>query len=161
MVSTAGYQNVVFSFDHRASPAASRWAQVDYTLDGTNWVTGFWNNGGGLSPEDTFYNFNVDFTSVVGVSDNPNFGVRVVSIFSPLAFDQNSSLADYSANTAYMRASSEASYTPGNGLGAGSYATNGTWRFDNVAFAGVAIPEPSRVLLIGLAALGLANRRRR
>ena len=149
LFSTSGVQDVTLSFDHRSSGTGSRWAQVDYTLDaGANWVTGFWDNGGGLSPHDTFYTFNVDFTSVSAANNNPNFGVRIVSIFSPLAFDQNATLADFAAGTAYMRANSQASFTPGGGVGTGDYGTGGTWRFDNVTVT--AVPEPSSLAVLGL-----------
>ena len=55
LVSTLLYSNITVSFDHRASGTNSRWSQVDYTLNGTDWVTGFWNNNGALSPHDAYY----------------------------------------------------------------------------------------------------------
>ncbi len=161
-VDTTGYQDIIFSYNHRASGAASRWAQIDYTLDGgANWVTGYWTNSGALSPHDTFYSNNVSFVSVTGANNNPNFGVRVVSIFSPVPFDQNATLPDYGANEAYMRANAQASYTPGGGTGTGDYSSNGTWRFDNVTFNGSVVPEPGTALLFlgGLALCGWARRR--
>lgn len=161
-VSTAGFTDVQVSFDHRASGTASRWAQLDYTLDGgENWVTGFWNNGGGLSPHDSFYSFSVDLTSVTVANNNPDFGFRIVSIFSPLAFNENS-VNSFGANEAYMRANANAQFAPDPGTqGATSqYGTSGTWRFDNVTVT--AIPEPSTVLLLvgGLAILAGVRRRK-
>jgi autotransporter-associated beta strand protein len=144
LFSTLGYEDLSFSFDHRASGTASRWAQLDYTLNGgTDWTTGFWNNNGGLSPHDNFYSFNVDFSGVTGANDNADFGVRIVSIFSPLAFNENESIS-YGANAAYMRANAEAQYQPEPGTGASTriYASNGTWRFDNVTLTGSLIPSP-------------------
>lgn len=161
MVSTLGFENITLSFDHRASGTASRWAQLDYTLDGgVTWVTGFWNNNGALTPHDTFYSFNVDFSTVPGVNDNPNFGFRIVSIFSPRPFWQNATLS-YGANEAYMRANQDASYTSGSGTG--NYGTSGTWRFDNVTISGTIIPEPSgaALLTVGLLAFSLVFRPRR
>lgn len=159
LASTAGVSGPIsVSFDHRASGTASRWARLDYTLDGgTNWVTGFWNNNGGLSPHDTFHAFSVDFSSVAAASNNPDFGFRVVSIFSPLAFNQNSSLS-FAADTAFMRANAEAVYPPTAGVGTGNYGTTGTWRVDNVTVS--AVPEPSTVVL-AIAGVSLAALRRR
>ena len=156
LVDTTGYQGIQLSFEHRASGTASRWAQVDYTLDGgASWVTGFWNNGGGLSPHDFFYSFTVDFSGVAGAGNNAGFGVRIVSIFSPTAFNQNGTLA-FGANAAYMRANADARYAPDAGVGTGNYGTSGTWRFDNVTFT----PAPGAVALLGVAGL-LGTRRRR
>ena len=153
MVSTAGYENITLSFDHRASGTASRWAEVQYTTNGGSSWTPFADNGGGLSPHDAFYTFDFDLSSVGGANDNPLFGLRIVSIFSPVAFDQNASLPDYAANTAYMRANAAASYTPGGGTTTGDYGSGGTWRFDNVTINGTAIaavPEASSFLFAGL-----------
>ena len=136
LFSTVGYQNLSFSYDHRASGTGSRWAQLDYTLNGTDWITGFWNNNGGLTPHDTFYSFNVDLSSITGANNNANFGVRIVSIFSPQAFDQNNSTAAFNANTAYMRANSGAVYSPSTSSSSGDYSSGGTWRFDNVTLSG-------------------------
>jgi hypothetical protein len=161
LVDTTGFESISMSFDHRASGTGSRWAQVDYTLDGgANWTTGFWNNNGGISPHDTFYSFIVDFSSVTGANDNADFGFRIVSIFSPLAFDQNASLPDYDANTAYMRANGQASYDPEGGLGTGDYGAGGTWRFDNVTLSGSVVPEPTALSLAGLGLLSLIFRQR-
>lgn len=159
--STAGYQNITVSLDHRASGTASRWAQFEYTTDGgTTWSTHS-NNGGGLSPHDNFYSFSIDLGALTVVDDNPNFGFRVVSIFSPLAFDQNASLADFAADTAYMRANAQASFIPGAGIGTGDYGANGTWRFDNVTISGSAVPEPGSIALVAMAAFGVVIRRSR
>jgi hypothetical protein len=159
LVSTAGKSNIMLTFDHRGSGTASRWARVDYTLDGgASWTTGFWNNNGGLSPHDTFHSFNVDLSSVTAANNNAGFGFRIVSIFSPLAFDQNSSLSPFAANTAYMRANSGAVYSPNTSTATGDYGATGTWRFDNVTVSGV--PEPTSGLLIGVGTLACAAFRR-
>jgi hypothetical protein len=160
-VSTLTFSNINISFQHRASGTMSRWAQLDYTLDGgANWTTGFWNNNGGLSPHDTFYSFNVDLSAIVGANNNADFGFRIVSIFSPLAFDQNSTNAPFSADTAYMRANSGAVYSPLESTNTGDYGTTGTWRFDDVLVTEV-VPEPSTYALLALAGVGLAAYRLR
>ena len=135
-VSTQGYENIELNFDHRASGTASRFARLDYSLDGgQSWVNNFWNNNGGLAPHDIFYTFTVDFSSVVGVNNNPNFVVRLVSVFSPVAFNQNATLS-YGPNEAYMRANVQATFPPDPGIGTGNYGTAGTWRFTNITFSG-------------------------
>jgi hypothetical protein len=161
-VDTTGYQDITLSYFHRASGTASRWAQIDYTLDGgATWVTNHWNNSGLLTPHDTFYSNNVSFISVTGANNNPNFGIRIVSIFSPFAFDQNDTLDPYGPNEAYMRANAGAVYSPTNSTASGNYSTAGTWRFDNVTFSGNVVPEPSVALLFlgGLSLCVIARRR--
>lgn len=145
LVSTLGYQNIVIDFDHRSSGTASRWAQIHYTTDGTSWQV-LDNNEGGLSPHDVFYVFSFDFTGVANVSNNPNFGIRIVSIFSPFAFNQNETLS-YGADEAYMRSNAQATYPPDPGSGTGNYGPAGTWRFDNVTFSGDEITGSNAVKL--------------
>ncbi|MCS6772119.1 MAG: lamin tail domain-containing protein [Kiritimatiellae bacterium] len=133
-VSTVGYSNLALRFDHRASGTASRWARVDYTTNGgVAWVP-FWTNGGGLSPHDTFYSFtNISFASVAGANNNSGFGIRIVSIFSPVTFTDEFAGVQ-GPNTAYHRARIS---------GGSAYSPSGTWRFDNVRFTGDPIsPSP-------------------
>ncbi len=131
-VSTVGKTDIGLTFDHRSSGTASRWAQFEYSTNGTDWVV-YGNNNGGLSPHDTFYSFNVDLTACSACDNNANFKFRVVSIYSPNDFNENAT-SSYSANAAYMRSNAEAKYTPNAGVGTGTYGTGGTWRFDNVKF---------------------------
>lgn len=166
LASTAGFEDITISYDHRASGTASRWSTLQYTTNGGGTWTDFADNAGGISPHDTFYSLSFDLSSVASADNNAGFGIRILSIFSPQAFDQNSTLADFGANAAYMRANADASYTAGGGLGSGDYGAGGTWRFDNVTISGtaVAVPEASAFLfggMICLAAAGLSYRRRR
>lgn len=64
--STVGYNQIQVNFSQRSSGPASRWTQLDYTLDGVNWVVGFWNNTGAILPKDSWVPFSVDFSTVVG-----------------------------------------------------------------------------------------------
>lgn len=124
--SSSGFEDIVFTFDQRASGTASRWVQVDYSIDGgNNWVVGFWTNNGALTPNDLFVPFTVDFSSVLEANDNPDFTLRVVSVFSPVAFLDGLG-GDFVADEAYHRARE---------IGGSAYA-GGTMRFDNVTFSG-------------------------
>lgn len=158
--STAGYEDITVSFDHRASGTASRWAQIEYTTDGGSSWTVAQNNGGGLSPHDTFYSFTIDLSTIAAVDDVAGFGIRITSIFAPVGFDQNATLADFAADTAYQRANSQSGFASGSGTGTGDYGAGGTWRFDNVTISGTAVPEPAATLLGAMGVLGLFRRRR-
>jgi len=132
-VSTVGKSEIGITFDHRSSGTMSRWAQFEYSIDGgANWVVAG-NNAGGLSPHDTFFSFSLDLTACTSCENNANFKFRIVSIFSPDAFNENTTNS-FAANTAYMRSNADAKYTPTAGLGTGTYGSAGTWRFDNVSF---------------------------
>lgn len=133
-LSTVGFENIQLDFDHRSSGTASRWANIQYTTDGgATWIS-LGNNGGGLSPHNNFYDFTFDFTTCSACNDNPDFAVRILSIFSPDPFDQNEN-DSFSANEAYQRSNAQ-SGPVGTGTGTGDYSPTGTWRFDNVTFTG-------------------------
>lgn len=130
MVSTVGFENIILNFEQQASNTMSRWAEIQYTIDGgDNWLV-LANNAGALSPGGFNYPFQFDFTSISEVNDNAGFGVRVLSIFSPVAFNPSNPNNDYEANTAYHRANAA---TDGSGS---AYAGTGNWRFLNVTFSG-------------------------
>lgn len=138
MVSTLGFSNIKISFDQRTSNAATRNSSVLYTLDGstwnrlvldstTNYTTGCTNTGSldsagridvsrplGVNRSDSWGRRTIDFSSVTGANNNPNFGVRIA--------------AAHYRNTGQFRQANNV----------GNVATTGTWRFDNVLFEGVA-----------------------
>lgn len=138
-VSTVGFENVVLSYDLRHSNTSSRWEQVQYSIDGINFIdiASFDGNAG-----DTWFNGrSVDLSAIAGVKDNASFAFRVVAAFAP-------------GSSAYAAASPT-----------GSYAGTGTWRFDMVTVTGsqiAVVPEPSSyaMLLAGLGVLGAIARRR-
>ena len=132
MVSTEGYKDIVFTFGHRSSGTQSRWAEVQYTTDGGDSWKILGNNVGGLSPHDVIYNFEFDLSDIPGASENPHFGLRIVSIFSPLPFNPEEPDEDYEANTAYHRARTEG--TGGNPYAGGP--DGGNWRLHNVTILG-------------------------
>lgn len=112
--STVGFENIMFTITERASNTASKWVEYQYTADGTTWNT--LSNNGGLLDNDFMTNTvtTLDFSSIPAADNNPNFAVRVVTIFEP-------------TTTAYAA------------IGASSTYAGGNFRIDNVAFAGTAL----------------------
>ena len=135
-VSTVGFKDVVVTFDLRHSGTSSAYEQVQYTLDGTNFVDiALFSN----TTKDSWNTRTVDLSAIAGADNNASFAFRVVSTFAP-------------GTTAYKATDA-----------AGTYATTGTWRFDSVTIAAAPVPEPGTyaMLLAGLASIGFVARRRR
>ena len=130
MISTVGYQGIKFFYDQRMSNTATRTERIQYTLDGTTWINfdvntsnstitcnGSYDNGRfdrgntlGQNMSDSWSRKSVDFTSISGANNNPNFGVRVVA-------------AHFETSGQFRQANNST-----------VVATAGTWRFDNVRF---------------------------
>ncbi|MEP0767503.1 MAG: PEP-CTERM sorting domain-containing protein [Fimbriimonadia bacterium] len=135
--STLGYQDIVVNFDLRHSNTSSRFAQLEYTLDGGS----TWTFGGLFEADlggDKWYNVRtVDLTSVAGANNNPLFGFKVVAVFAP-------------GTGGYLPSTPTSTYGP-----------NGTWRFDMVTINGNLIPEPGTIAALAVGVVGLMARRRR
>ena len=152
MVSTAGFENVTVSYDHRLSNTSTRTSRIQYTLDGgatwqnldltsSNYTSGCSNRGAldlgridasnpaGANVSDSWGRRTIDFKEVAGSSDNPDFGFRVVA-------------AHYSTTSQFRQANN-----------VGNQATAGTWRFDNVTFTGT----PKKCIIISEYMYGGAN----
>jgi hypothetical protein len=168
---TTGYSNLVFSYDVFSTNQGVRDQQIQYTTNGgTTWTTvgatgtgvgGILgtnvavNTGGALynimTPNDFINGISVDFGAlgIHSVDNNPNFGVRIVSIFDPTFVGTGA--PTYTSAT----------------IANGQYNNNsGNWRFDNVTLAGVAVPEPASIALAGFGLMavtisGLARYRNR
>jgi MYXO-CTERM domain-containing protein len=149
-----GADSISFTFDLRTSNTASRWYRVDYTVDGgSSWTLGTATRLGedGVSAGDTWHLGNTFIIGDAAALNNALFGVRVVSVFSPVAFTQYNGPVSYGANEAYESARNPISGTT-------SAYGGGTWRFDNVTVA--AVPAPGAIALLGLAGI-IGTRRRR
>jgi hypothetical protein len=135
LASTAGYMNIVVTFDQRHSNTSSRFYAGQYTTNGgTSWVTAtiFEGNAG----DTWFNNRTIDLSSVAAVNDNANFGIRVVATFAP-------------GTSGYVASSAS-----------GTYAAAGTARFDMVTVSGTIVPAPGVMAAMGLMGLAAARRRR-
>ena len=131
MVATTGYSGIRLTYDQRMSNTSTRTERIQYTLDGTTWVNfdvnatnstitcnGSYDNGRfdrgntlGQNMSDSWSRKTVDFSSISGASNNPDFGVRIVA-------------AHFETTGQFRQAN--------NSL---NVATGGTWRFDNVRFS--------------------------
>jgi hypothetical protein len=139
-VDTTGWGDISIQWDQRFSGTASRFAELQYSVNGTDFIplttyeyTGAannWVNG-----------WTANLSGIDGVSDNPAFAFRIVSVFDPMLGDV---------------------YSPVSG----SYSTAGTWRFDSVNVSGMTlapVPEPEEYAMMaagGLLAFGWYRKRR-
>ena len=114
-VSTANYTGISVSYDRKGSNTGSRWEQFEYTVNGTTWIV-LNNNGGTTTNVGTGTLWpTTTYTLPTTANNNPNFAVRMTSIFAP-------------ATSAYQA------------IGATSnYASGGTWRFDNLKIQGTTL----------------------
>lgn len=136
--STVGFTNIRFQFDIRKSNTSSRFVEVFYTLDGTNFTTlGTLDQNQG----DTWFNNNFfDVSGVAGSANNANFGFKVVTVFDPNIV----TAGQYSASNP-----------------ASTFAATGTLRYDMVTVLGDAVPEPATMtLLAGITLAAIARRRK-
>jgi len=116
-VDTSGYENIGLSWFQRNSGTASRYARLQYTMDGRSF-----NDAGviAVTADGVFTNITFDSSGVSGVSDNPRFAFRIVTEFENTAtgVGEESYVATKSGS---------------------SYSVNGTLRFDMVTVSGTLV----------------------
>lgn len=124
-VSLAGYRNLRLTWDQRNSNTASKYARLQYTTNGMDFVD---YHVISMPAETWIHNQSVSFATVPGVDDNPAFGVRLVTEFENTA--TGTGLNGYAPSN------------PGS-----SYGNNGTLRFDMVTFFAEQIgPNPRPIV---------------
>jgi len=152
-VSTVGFQNLSVSFDFYSTTQGVRDLQEQYSLNGSTWIN---INAPVVAVSNDYFattspTNSINFSSITGANNDPNFGIRLVSAFDP-AFGNNTYSAASSNNTTQT-----------------VYNNNsGNWRFGNITITGttasVAVPEPGTTgMLTGTLALlvGLYAARKR
>jgi len=145
--STAGQQNIGFTFDWYSTTQGIRDLAVEYNLDTGN--SSGWTVIGGTTSASTYLatpndyygaassspTISIDLSSITGANNDPTFGIRLVS-----AFDSTGNTASY------------ASATLSSGKTVAYNGTSGNWRFGNLDLTGTptAAPEPAPMALVGL-----------
>jgi hypothetical protein len=112
-VSTAGYSNILVSFESRVSDTASKYSRLQYTTNGTDFIDLLLIN---MPSNETFFAHSASLGSIPEADNNPNFGIRIVTEFE--------STATGSGTNGYVTTTTN------------SYRSNGTIRFDLVTFSG-------------------------
>jgi hypothetical protein len=135
--STAGYEDVIVTFDQISSSTGPRDYAFQYSTDGSNFTT--------------FGNYTV----IVNTSPN-NWSSSTPIVASSYSFDLSALSALDNQAAVYFRLT-QTSATSANG---GTVAATGTNRVDNFTINATLVPEPGTVALAA-AGLGLAMLRRR
>lgn len=115
----------MFSFLLHQTSKSSKYAAIQYALDGVNFVTHSFFTA---SSANSFAPRTADFSGIPGIDNNANLAVRVVAAFQMTAIG-----------------SGAASY-----IGTSATYGSGAWNFDMATFTATAVPEASPLYLCGL-----------
>ena len=132
-----GYTDIKVTFDWYCTTQGVRDLQEQYTLDGTTWINinplqvAVPNDFDGTSsPTNT-----IDLSAISGASNDPNFGIRLVSAYDPTY--TGTGAPTYTSATLTAGAPTQYNNNSGN------------WRFGDVTFAGTSVvPEPGTDALL-------------
>ncbi len=140
-VNTTGYYYIVFQYDWYTTNQGVRDLQALYTTDGSTWTpVGPIQVTGGGSTFNNQITINFHALGITSVENNPNFGVRLVSVYDPdfigspaYSIPTGGNVCSASATGTYTAASLASNNQPV------VYNNNsGNWRFDEVNVLGTA-----------------------
>jgi hypothetical protein len=138
-VNTTGYHYIIFQYDWYTTNQGVRDLQALYTTDGSTWTpVGPIQVSGGGSAFNNQITINFHALGITSVENNPNFGVRLVSVFDPAyigtpaySIPPGGTVCSAGATGAYTAASLGTNNQPV------VYNNNsGNWRFDEVNVLG-------------------------
>ena len=121
--STVGLTNIMFEFEQRMSNTAANTYVLQYTLDRTV-TTPVWQDAQtftfvpGTTTGSVWYQRNFNFSSIIGINNNPNVAFRIVSAFDP-------------TSGTYLAAASTSTYGGG-----------GTCRYDLIKISSIPAVQP-------------------
>jgi hypothetical protein len=157
-VNTTGYYNIVFEYDWYTTADGARDLQAQYTTN-ANAGTPTWTNigpvqvapaGGGFFPQ-IIINFGT--LGITAANNNPNFAVRLVSVYDPTFVGPGTPCTTPLANPApctYTQAT-----LASNGAPVQLNNTSGNWRFDEINVIGT--PTTTNTLTFPTRTVGLTN----
>jgi hypothetical protein len=123
-ISTLGLQDLLLTWEERHSDTASKYIRLQYSIDGSTYIDKDVITMTLTNNDWAFYT--VDFSSVPGVNNNPNFAVRFVSEFEATAVG--------GSNSNYVGTVT-------------SYSSGGTVRYDLVSLYGNKFSGVTRIPL--------------
>ncbi len=144
-VNTTGFHNIVFEYDWYTTAQAIRDLQAEYTTDGSTWTkvgpVQVAPAGGGFFPQ-IIINFAAQTPPITAVDNNPNFGVRLVTV--------HDTSPEAPTPATYTGATLNA-----DGTAAQYNNASGNWRFDEINVLGT--PTTTNTLKFPTKTVGLTN----